>query len=186
MNSRLEYSLKRSRRRTICIEISTSGDVIVRAPMSATQKDIDKFLYEKYEWIQKTVEKVKARTPAEDIQKLSFEEIKELGNQAVKYLPDVIKKYAAILGVTYGRVTIRNQKTRWGSCSSKGNLNFNCLLMLCPERVREYVVIHELCHRKEMNHSKAFWSLVEQAMPDYKECKRWLRDNENQIMNRCI
>ena len=88
------------------------------------------------------------------------------------------------MNVQYGRITIRNQKTRWGSCSSKGNLNFNCLLMLAPDEVVDYVVIHELCHLIEMNHSKAFWKQVEQMMPDYKKHRKWLKDHGNEIMER--
>ena len=95
-----------------------------------------------------------------------------------------VKHYAGLMNVQYGRITIRNQKTRWGSCSSKGNLNFNCLLMLAPDEVVDYVVIHELCHLIEMNHSKAFWKQVEQMMPDYKKHRKWLKDHGNEIMER--
>ena len=80
------------------------------------------------------------------------------------------------MGVDYGRITIRNQKTRWGSCSAKGNLNFNCLLMLMPTEVIDYVVVHELCHLKEMNHSNAFWREVKQVLPDYRKQVKWLKD----------
>lgn len=85
--------------------------------------------------------------------------------------------YAAIMGVTYHRISIREQKTRWGSCSSAGNLNFNWRLIFAPEQVLDYVVIHELAHRKEMNHSKAFYQVVANVMPDYKKWQNWLRDN---------
>ena len=86
--------------------------------------------------------------------------------------------------MTYGRITIRNQRSRWGSCSSQGNLNFNCLLMLSPPEVIDYVVAHELCHRKEMNHSPKFWAEVERVMPDYKQRQKWLKDNGTAIMTR--
>ena len=71
---------------------------------------------------------------------------------------------------------------RWGSCSSKGNLNFNCLLMLAPSEILDYVVVHELCHRKQMNHSKAFWLEVEKVLPDYKESIEWLKEEGCQLM----
>ena len=85
--------------------------------------------------------------------------------------------YARLMGVTYGRISIREQKTRWGSCSSKGNLNFNWRLILAPEEVLDYVVVHELAHRREMNHSKAFYAVVESMLPDYRRAQKWLRDN---------
>ena len=95
-----------------------------------------------------------------------------------------MKHFAKVVGVTYGHITIRNQRTRWGSCSSKGNLNFNCLLMLAPQEVIDYVVVHELCHRKEMNHSKAFWAEVERVLPEYKKAVEWLKKEGPSIMRR--
>ena len=105
------------------------------------------------------------------------EEIQELADKAIAVIPQKVKYYAEIIGVSYGRITIRNQKTRWGSCSSKGNLNFNCLLMLFPDEVIDSVVVHELCHRKHMNHSKAFYAEVERFFPQYQNCRKWLKEN---------
>ena len=85
------------------------------------------------------------------------------------------KKYAAQMNVTYGRIAIRNQQTRWGSCSSKGNLNFNYRLFFLPEELRDYVIVHELAHRRQMNHSKLFWAEVEKVMPDYKVRRQALK-----------
>ena len=107
---------------------------------------------------------------------LTRDELQKLADEAVEYIPKRVEHFAKIIGVDYGRITIRNQKTRWGSCSSKGNLNFNCLLMLTPPEVIDYVVVHELCHRKEMNHSKAFWREVEKVIPNYKEYVEWLKN----------
>lgn len=89
--------------------------------------------------------------------------------------------YARKMGVTYGRISIREQKTRWGSCSSVGNLNYNWKLVLMPPGVLDYVVVHELAHRREMNHSAAFWKIVATWMPDYRKYRKWLRDNGNQF-----
>ena len=85
------------------------------------------------------------------------------------------------MGVNYGRITIREQKTRWGSCSSAGNLNFNWTLILTPEPLQDYVVVHELAHRLEMNHSDRFWKIVESQIPDYKERRNLLKTYENQV-----
>lgn len=85
--------------------------------------------------------------------------------------------FAAKMGVTYGRISIRAQKTRWGSCSGQGNLNFNWKLILMPPEILDYVVVHELAHRKQMNHSKLFWAEVERILPDYERRRRWLKEN---------
>ena len=119
------------------------------------------------------LEKVEERRKElKTIEKLSMTEIHKLADLALKVISVKVKHYAGLMNVQYGRITIRNQKTRWGSCSSKGNLNFNCLLMLAPDEV------------VEMNHSKAFWKQVEQMMPDYKKHRKWLKDHGNEIMER--
>ena len=99
-------------------------------------------------------------------------------------IPRRVAQFTPQVGVSVGRITIRCQHTRWGSCSSKENLNFNCLLMLCPEWVRDYVVIHELCHRCEMNHSPRFWALVAANCPDYNAARLWLKTQGRAIMER--
>lgn len=104
-------------------------------------------------------------------------EITELKAKAKEELPAIVKKYASLMGVTYNRITIRHQKTRWGSCTKTGNLSFNCLLMKMPENVRDYVIIHELAHRKELNHSSKYWAIVAEYCPWYKDAKLWLKDN---------
>ena len=104
-------------------------------------------------------------------------EILELKVKAKEELPAIVKKYASLMGVNYNRITIRHQKTRWGSCTKTGNLSFNCLLMKMPENVRDYVIIHELAHRKELNHSTKFWAIVAEYCPWYKDAKQWLKEN---------
>ena len=102
----------------------------------------------------------------------------------MKFLPALIQEYSERLQVRPGRITIRNQRTRWGSCSSQGSLNFNCLLAQAPDQVRRYVVLHELCHLKEMNHSPAFWRLVASQMPDYQRAKEWLKTEGQRLIER--
>ena len=134
------------------------------AKSDAKSGDIVRFLNEKQSWLEenyaKMVQRNKVRMAAKAKYHLSDSKIHELAEQAVEVVPKRVAHYAARMGVTYGRITIRHQRTRWGSCSSNGNLNFNCLLMLAPPEVLDYVVVHELCHRKYMNHSKQFWAEV--------------------------
>ena len=140
---------------------------------------IDAFVKSKRSWIEKQLSIKKEMLPA-----YTPEELKVLTQQAKLDIPKRVACYAPKVGVTYGRITLRHQKTRWGSCSGKGNLNFNCLLMLAPESVRDYVVVHELCHLLEMNHSSRFWAQVERILPNYKESRRWLRTQGSTLIQR--
>ena len=116
--------------------------------------------------------------------KTAAPEILELKTKAKQELPAAVQKYAGLMGVTYNRITIRHQKTRWGSCTKTGNLNFNCLIMKMPDQVRDYVIIHELAHRKELNHSSKYWAIVAEYCPWYKKAKQWLKDNGQELMER--
>lgn len=182
-----EITLIRSRRKSLAIEITPELQVVVRTPARMPVREINAFVQEKDDWIrahlQRMAEKKRLREQCRE-QALSKEELQELAAQAMKLIPQKVHYYAQIIGVTYGRITIRNQRTRWGSCSGKGNLNFNCLLLLMPEEVLDYVVVHELCHRKEMNHSARFWEEVEKILPDYRQRRKWLKDNGGRIMDR--
>lgn len=181
----ITYNLIRSRRKTLAVEIKSDGQIIVRAPYRISKKEIDRFVLEKADWIEKHQNAVKSRQAAmTQTKRLTSDEIRELADKALIDIPERVRHYAPYVGVSYGRITIRNQKTRWGSCSAKGNLNFNCLLMLAPPEVRDYVVVHELCHRLEMNHSTRFWAQVEKVLPDYRIHKKWLKDHGAEIMMR--
>ena len=181
----MKVTVIRSNRKTVAIQVNSDLGVTVRAPRSALEKDIEEILKKKEAWISKHIEKIKKtkeRLEAESTEKLTREKVIALAEEALKVIPERVEYFAKVIGVTYGKITIRNQKTRWGSCSSKGNLNFNCLLMLAPSEVLDYVVVHELCHRKQMNHSKAFWLEVEKVLPDYKEVRKWLKEEGSQMI----
>ena len=115
--------------------------------------------------------------------RLSPQELASLKKDARQLIPERVRYFSARLGISYGRIAIRAQRTRWGSCSSKGNLNFNCLLMLAPREVIDSVIVHELCHRRQLNHSPAFWKLVYEAMPDYKVWHKWLKDHGRELIS---
>ncbi len=167
------YQIIKSDRRTIAIQIKPDGQVVVRCPKRMRIEEAKRFVESKTDWIEKHL----AKKPLQEIEEYTPKEIEQLREQARKLVTERVKCYAPIVGVTYGQITIRTQRTRWGSCSSKGNLNFNCLLALVPPDVLDYVVVHELCHRKELNHSDGFWKEVEKVLPDYKYRQRWLKEH---------
>ncbi len=170
------YDIVYSRRKSIAIQITREGNVKVRAPYDCPRSDIDSFITEKQQWILTHLEAARkaAATPHREFSDAERRRYIELARDIFTRKTEW---YARIMGVTYGRISIREQKTRWGSCSSKGNLNFNWRLIFAPPEVLDYVVVHELAHRKEMNHSKAFYAIVESVMPDYRKWKQWLKEN---------
>ena len=175
----------RSRRKTVGIEIRSGNLVLVRAPMRTPVSELRRIVDEKRDWIEKSLaEAVRREKAAGEIPRLNPEELDALADLALAWFPPRVRTWAEKIGVRYGRITIRNQQTRWGSCSSKGNLNFNCLLMLCPEEIRDYIIVHELCHRLEMNHSPRFWAEVEKQLPDYRQQQKWLKENGQAILAR--
>jgi len=178
----VEFELIRSDRRTVAAEIK-QDKLIIRAPLRMSDEEIKEFLRKHKRWIDTHMAKAQAQqTAAESVHKLSMDEIRDLADKALQDIPPRVAHYAPLIGVTYGRITIRNQRSRWGSCSSKGNLNFNCLLMMAPPEVRDSVVVHELCHRKEMNHSDRFYAEVLRVFPDYWKCHKWLDKNGKALM----
>lgn len=181
----ISYRLvKSARRKKLGLEINENG-LTIRAPKWAKDSEIKSFVLKNEEWILKHLDKYKKKQQElQNIQKLTNEEITELADKAMEYIPERVKFYAPLVGVDYGRITIRNQKTRWGSCSSKRNLNFNCLLMLTPPEVIDSIVVHELCHIKEMNHSQKFYNEVLRVYPEYNKWNKWLKENGSKIMHR--
>lgn len=173
-----------SNRKTLSLEITPDG-LLVRAPRRMSDREIASFLNKKRAWIEKHWRIMQERQAAlNQLPPFTAEEIRALAEKALTVIPERVKHYASLIGVDYGRITIRNQRTRWGSCSSKGNLNFNCLLMLLPDEVIDYVVVHELCHRKQMNHSAQFYAEIEKVFPEYRKCRKWLKENGGRYLSR--
>lgn len=174
------YQIIKSNRKTIAIQIKPDGSILVRCPRRMALGEVRSFVESKAAWIEKHL----AKLPPPETQRLTQTEIEALRSRTRELVIQQANYYAPRIGVTYNRVAVRTQHTRWGSCSSKGNLNFNCLLALVPPEVLSYVVVHELCHRKELNHSPRFWSLVENILPDYKIQQKWLRDHGRELIAR--
>ena len=184
---RKDVQVIRSNRKTISLEITASGEILVRAPRRMPEADIRAFVESKKSWLAKHLRKrQKALESLQTEGRFSEQEMERLVKLAKQIVPEKVSYYARLMGVTYGRITIRRQKTRWGSCTKDGNLNFNCLLMMAPPEVLDYVVVHELCHRIEMNHSARFWAQVEKVLPDYKIPRRWLKEHGAGLMMRAF
>lgn len=175
----MQYRIIRSARRTVALQIMADGQLVVRCPYNMDAEEIEKFIVSKSRWLEKHLKDADHQP-----QPLSQGELQALILRSKQTIPQRVAYYADKMGVDYGRITIRCQQTRWGSCTAKGNLNFNCLLMLAPPKVLDYVVVHELCHRKQMNHSKTFWAEVKKVIPDYQVYRKWLCENGRQLMRK--
>ena len=184
MNVEAEVVIIRSKRKTLSFELKP-GQIIARAPLRMREKEIYKFIELKEPWIEKHLAKLNERQNIlKELNPYTREEIKTLTSQAKTCIPERVKFYAEKIGVTYNNITIRCQRTRWGSCSSKGNLNFNCLLVLLPDEIIDSIVVHELCHIKHMNHSAKFYAEIEKVFPEYKKCHQWLNQNGGIYLSR--
>ena len=169
----MTYEIVYSDRRTVSIVVKKDGTIVVRAPRGMTKKEIDTIVHEHEKWIEKSKQRQADRT--DRFSDLSDADIVFLKKQAKKILPPMVAKYSQIMGLTYGRITITSAATRFGSCSSEGNLAFSWRLMCYPPKTWEYVVVHELAHRVHMNHSQQFYRLIESVLPDYRARKKLLK-----------
>ena len=191
----IPYTLvKSSRRRTIAIQIGNSGKMTVRCPYYMGKWIVDGVLREKQDWISKNyLESVQSTSIdgsfnnsddcTDDNLRVPSRKPEDpvLVNKHKKYARKIftakVAYYHQFTGGNYTSITIRDQKTRWGSCSGRGTLSFNWRLILAPPEILDYVVVHELCHLTHMNHSKEFWGKVESVIPDYKVRRKWLKEN---------
>ena len=168
----VEYDIIYSNRTTLSLCIK-DGRLVVRAPRGASKEKIDEALAGHEEWIISNLERQKNKR--ERFDKLTDADIEQLRRDAKEILPRKVAYFAARMGIKYGRVTITSAKTRFGSCSSSGDLSFSYRLMTYPDEAIDYVVVHELAHIREMNHSPKFYAIIEEQFPDYKERKKLLR-----------
>ncbi len=177
-NQTIQYELRRLvRSRGLRLTIKSSGQIIVVAPKFVPEKFIEAFIFHKQDWLLKKLTHFSNAQKKFPPIKLTPEKIATLKKTTLKRIVPKLEKYSQLLDVKYKKVSVKNQTSRWGSCSRVGNLNFNCRLALLPDEVIDYVVVHELCHIRHFNHSPKFWSLVASLLPEYKQQKKILRDH---------
>ncbi len=169
----MTYEVVYSDRRTVSLVIKRDGTLVVRAPRGMKKKEIERVVRQHEGWIKKSKAKQNARI--DRFSALTDANIAALKKQAKETLPKLTEKYSEIMGLSYGRITITSAKTRFGSCSSNGNIAYSWRLMCYPVEAWEYVVVHELAHRIYMNHSREFYQLIESVLPDYKARRKLLK-----------
>lgn len=171
-----------SKRKSIVLQVK-NGQVFLKAPVRTSLRYLQELFIKKQNWISKKLElniqntQTKKENVALDLQTLQLYKTK-----LTKYLDFKLSIFATRLAVTYTKFAVKKITSRWGSCSSRGNLNFSLYLWNTPSFVIDYVIIHELCHRRHMNHSKAFWNLVKLHCPDCELAKEWLKTNGKSVM----
>ncbi len=173
--SKVAYEVRKSRRaRRMRLAVYCDGSVVVTAPWGLQQNYIERFVGEKAGWLRSKVTFFKQfrGTPLAIRSQAEYEKYKEPARQVAEARVAYLNQF---YGFSYNNIAIKNQKTRWGSCSRKGNLNFNYKIALLPPALVDYIVVHELCHLKEFNHSPRFWALVAEAIPDYADFRNEIR-----------
>lgn len=174
-NEKLEYTLKLSKRaRRVRLSVHSSGELIITTPRNVSQNFIEKFIIEKSNWILKKIEYFKNNS-YQFFKQDNNDDYLALKNQALALAHTRVGYFSKLYNFKVRKISIKNQKTRWGSCSKKGNLNFNYKIVKLPEKLADYIIIHELCHLKEFNHSRKFWRLVADITPDYLELRKQLK-----------
>ena len=174
----ISVSVIRSARKSLGLEVRDANTVLARIPARVSDRELKAFVENHRSWIlEKTAvmaerEENRKSTPAPPPELLSKTDRMKIQLKIGKR----VRHYCETMGVTVGYVAVKNQKTRWGSCSAKGNVNFNYQLAFLPEELLDYVVIHELAHRRHMDHSRAFWAEVEKYCPDYRERRAALKE----------
>lgn len=162
------------RARYMRLTVHPGGALVVTTPVRLPSGFVEKFLIAKAEWILRAIQRLSSYTP-QVRRRNSKAEYAKYKNTALSLVQSRLAYFNQTYRFAVGNIRIRNQKTRWGSCSKKGNLNFNYKIVLLPAPVADYVIVHELCHRGEFNHSKKFWGLVAQSVPNYVELRKELK-----------
>lgn len=172
----MEYTLRRSRRnKNIRITIKPTREVVVSAPLWVPKFAITSFVMAKESWIQKSLATMPPAGTNPDLLNYSRSHYLKHRESARQLITAKVKQWNQHYQFTYGRIAIKNNRTNWGSCSSKGNLNFNYRILFLAPELQDYIIVHELCHLQEMNHGQKFWQLVAETVPNHKELRTRIR-----------
>jgi len=177
-NNQINYTHRKSNRATrMRLAVYGDGRVVLTTPTWQVENVVERFIAEKAGWVLEKLAVFRDRgfVPKRVNTRAEYLKYKDAAKSLVI---DRVKYFSTLHGFAYNRVSIKNQRTCWGSCSRKGNLNFNYKLLFLSPQAQDYIILHELCHLKEFNHSKNFWNLVESYIPNYRELKREIRQHK--------
>ncbi|MCK5044903.1 M48 family metallopeptidase [Candidatus Parcubacteria bacterium] len=174
-NKKIPFIFRKSTRaRMLRLTVYCDGNIVATIPHNISENTVEKFIKKKTDWIISKISHFKHLKPLPKRSRLDYLKHKK---EARKLIMERIKDCNQLYNFSFNRISIKNQKTRWGSCSRKQNLNFNYKILFLPKKFADYIVVHELCHLKEFNHSQNFWNLVAQTVPNHKSIRRELKSN---------
>lgn len=177
MEKNILYTLKKSKRaKRMRLAVYCDGSVIVTMPLGIQQSVVEKFIADKKQWVADKIKFFKS-VDNKAIRIFSEEDYLKYKDEAMEYVCKRVIFYNEIYNFSFNKIYIKNQKTRWGSCSKKKNLNFNYKIIFLPKELQDYIIVHEMCHLKEFNHSRKFWAFVEKVFVNYLDIKRNLRNH---------
>jgi hypothetical protein len=173
----IDYNLEKSKRaHNLRLTVNLEGNLTVTVPWFYSFWQARRFIKKKSNWILRNIERFKKREGSSLLVRAGKRDYYRLKEEARTFAYNKVGEFNKFYNFDYNKISIRNQRSRWGSCSVNRNLNYNFRIVLLPENLANYIIIHELCHLKEMNHSKRFWKLVEKMVPDYKEMRKKLKN----------
>lgn len=174
-NKKISYTLRQSKRaRRMRLAVYCDGSIVVTAPFDLKETAIERYIHEKTDWLFGKIDFFK-QFKGKEVARYSEADYLKYKDEAYALAIKKLKHFNKIYGYTWNSINIKNQKTRWGSCSKKGNLNFNYKIALLPSRLSDYIIVHELCHLGQFNHSPKFWNLVARAIPGYSQIKNEIK-----------
>ena len=176
-NKKVAYTLRKSKKaRRMRIAVYCNGSIVVTMPHNLQETIVEKFIREKAQWLLSKISYFK-QFKGRQVTRYSRKDYLNYRDKAQILVEERIKCFNKKYGFHYNKINVKNQKTCWGSCSKKRNLNFNYKILFLPEKARDYIIVHELCHLKELNHSRNFWGLVAKTFSEWVEIKKELKNN---------
>ncbi len=175
-NKKIPFTFRKSARaRMLRLTVYCDGNIVATIPRNISENIVEEFIKKKADWIISKISHFQQNKALPQRTKLDYLKHKK---EALELIREKVKRCNQLYDFSFQRISVKNQKTRWGSCSKKKNLNFNYRILFLPEKIADYIIVHELCHLKEFNHSRNFWNLVAQTVPNHKSIRKELKNNK--------